>query len=119
MSQFLVVMKKIVVDQAFVPAELDVDGVTVITPEVPLITHDEVDRTYIETAPAAIALLLDQQSKGNASALLLDIYAVSFNPGNLRPTLKDVRIKGRAAAPAKERITVETTDGTELGAGEF
>ena len=132
MSEFLVVVRKTIVDQAFVaaipekPAEMDntVDPPVEISPavpavpEVPLITHDEVGKVYMEKAPETIAFILDLQEKGDPAMANYDVYALDFNP-QLRPTVKTVRIKSRAAAPAKELVTIETQDGIELGSGEF
>lgn len=118
MSQFLAVMEKTVVDQAYVPPELDEDNVEV-TPEVPLITHQEIERCYVEDAPATVAMILAAQADDPDAYKNLTMYSLKFNPTTLRPTIKTVRIKSRGSAPAKELVTIEDVDGTELGSGEL
>ena len=130
---YLAVLKMKVIDVQFkaaipevpevpeVPAVLDVDGVTVLTPAVPAIpavpavpevpeqSHEEVRKTFLEDADAQVAR--------NLGDPMLTYYHIDFNPA-LRPTLKTVREKSRVAAPAKEVVTLESQDGTELGSGE-
>ena len=136
MSKFLAVLKVLVVDQVFVagipgipevpavPEVLDVDGVTVLSPaipaipaipavpEIPLATHEEIAKVFIEDAASTVAMVLSNPT----TYPMLKYYAIDFNP-SLRPTLKDVREKSRSNAPVKEIVTIETTDGTELGSG--
>ena len=144
MSQFLVVVRETIVDQAYVPGVPEVPEVPEVpavfddsdppveitpaipaipavpaVPEVPLVTHQEVRNCYIEDAPAAIAKILATKDDDPTVYEDLDVYSLKFNPTTLRPTIKTVRVKSRAAAPAKELVTIEDVDGTELGAGEM
>lgn len=125
MSQFLAVITKMVTDQNFeravpaIPAVMDADGDIELepavpeVPEVPLVEHEEVDRVYIEDAPAQVAKhLADPAVNPN-----LNYYAIKFN-ARLKPVLKNVRERGRVAAPVKEIVTIEDQDGNELGTAE-
>ncbi len=122
MSQFLAVKKKTVVDQPFVAAQpevLDTDGVTVITPAVPeqpLVTHEEVDRAYVEDNAEQVAINLANDADGNGPNL--DYYHIQFNGSNLIATLHPVSLKAgpRAAAPAREVVEVEA-GGQDVGSG--
>lgn len=107
---FLAVTKKTVVDTPAQPEVLDTDGVTVITPAVAAVTHEEVDQLYIEDAAAQVAINM-------ANNVGIDYYSIKVNPTTLKPTLRTVREKGRTAAPAKEVVTIEDQDGVELGSG--
>lgn len=125
---FLVVVKKVVVDQAAVPEVpevpevLDVDGVTVLTPAVPAVpaipavTHDEVDQSYVENDAGTVARVMALQSADPLAHPNLKFYSLKFNTA-LRPTIKTVREKSRAPAPSREIVTIEDQDGIELGSG--
>jgi hypothetical protein len=122
-QQFLVVVKKTVVDQKFVaaqpeiPEELAPDGNTVVqefvpaVPEQPLITHEEVERSYIENDAATIARNLDGNLRPE-----YDYYAINYNGTNLQATLQPVTIKAgpRATAPTREIIELEA-GGQDVG----
>jgi hypothetical protein len=116
MSQFLVVMKKTVVDQPFIEAQPGVDevlapdGVTVVepaipaVPEQPLVTHEEFDRAYVENDAATVA-------KNLAEGLTptYDYYQIQLSGPNLQATLHPVTLKSgpRTAAPAREVVEIE------------
>lgn len=118
MSQFLVVRKKTVVDQAFVAAVPEVpevlapDGVTVVqefvpgVAEVPLLTHLEVEGAYLEDSAAQVALNLENNATPDA-----DYYQLQFNGAQLQATLHPVSLKVGPRAPAPAREVVEIVAG--------
>lgn len=130
-SKFLVVVEKTVVDQPFiaavpevpaVPEVLASDGTTVLQPaipaipavaEVPMVTHQEIDGTYIEDSAEQVAknLLDDEAGTGRNYRY----YEIRFNAA-LMPQLHAVRLKPgpRAPAPAREVVTIEA-DGQDSG----
>ncbi len=132
---FLVVRKKIYVDQAFeaaiakVPAQkaikedlttnpiiLAEDAVAAIpaVAEVPLIEHEEVVQCFLENDAATVAKhLADPDARPG-----MTYYKIDFDD-DLEPTLLTVREKGRKKAPAKDTITIEDEDGNELGSTEI
>lgn len=126
MSQFLAVTKKTVVDQPFVaadpgrPAEIDPDtGVELSpavppTPEQPLITHEEVDRSYIEDDAEQVARNLEADAQGNGPGI--DYYHLSFTGAQLQASLQPVNLKAgpRTAAPAREVVEIEA-GGQDVG----
>jgi len=83
-------------------------------PEVPLVTHEEVENCYVEDAAATVAKVMAAQAADPDAYPNLKFYSLKFN-AQLKPTVKDVREKGRSAAPAREVVTIEDADGTELG----
>lgn len=117
---FLAVTKRTVVDQPFVAAQpevLDEDGVTVITPAVPeqpLITHEEVDRPYIEDDAATVARNLEADAQGSGPGI--DYYHLSFNGPALNASIQPVVLKAgpRASAPAREIVEIEA-GGQDVG----
>ena len=122
-QHFLVVLTAQVVDQPFVPAQeavLDEDGneITPAVPEQPLVTHDEIDQVYVEEDAATVAKVMAMQADDPEYRPNMTFYRIKFN-NNLRPAIKRVRERGRAAAPARTMVTIEDQDGEELGAAEI
>ena len=130
-KQFLVVVKKTVVDQPFVAAQPEVPAVMDDTvdppvevtpaipavPEQPLITHEEVERCYIETDAAAVAKVKAAQADDPEAHADLEIWSLKFNTA-LRPNVRRVRIRSRApVANVPEEVTIEDQDGDDLGVG--
>lgn len=129
MSQFLVVQTRKVVDTPASPAvdaipevveDLTANPPIVGVPEVPAVpavaevSHREVESSYIENSAAQVAKNVSDPDQTPGAVY----YAIKFNK-QLKPVLKAVREKGRAAAPAKEIITIEDQDGNELGSAEI
>ena len=120
MSEFLVVVKKTVVDQAFEPAIPEViEDLTAVppiagspaVPEVPLITHEEVDKVYVETDAGTVARVL---AEGNHP--LMEFYQIQFNGVSLQATLHPVTLKAgpRTIAPAREVAEIQA-NGQDAG----
>lgn len=125
MSQFLAMIRKTVVDQEFeaaipeVPAVLDDDGNEIVpavpaVPEVPLITHEEVDRYYIEDNAAQVALNLAADEDGTGPGI--DYYHISATGAQLNTSVQQVNIKAgaRGQAPAREIVEIQA-GGADVG----
>lgn len=99
-DNFLVVMIRKVIDTPADPTAV---------PPVQEVSHDEVERVYIEDSATQVAINVE-------AGLAMDVYQVQFNGAQLQATLHPVTVKGgpRASAPNREVVEIEA-NGTVIG----
>lgn len=126
MSEFLAVEISTIVDTPFspavpaVPEVLAPDGVTVVepavpaVPEQPLVSHEEVTRTWVEKDAGTVVRVLEQGSPKPGRRY--EYYQIQFNGTTFQATLHPVSIKAgvRQAAPAREVVEIQA-NGQDVG----
>lgn len=104
---FLAIERKKVITVAAEEALFDADG-EVVREGVVEESHEVCGTVYFEDSAATVA-------QNMANGVRIDYYAIEVDEDTFAPTIKKVREKARAPAPAYEEVTIETEDGAELG----